>query len=205
MTGLRHVWIPTAMALAALGFPASTFGQDVPAPAPREPYGVHAGARLSLWLGNFEFEARTAAGEVTLDESVVPAAELYGVLDLDETWSVELGLEALLTTHANAFNVALSARYKLDLLGDAWTTYAKAGVLAGTVDLDDAPGDFEPGFGVQGGLGADYALSPSLSLNLELKLRYLEYEFDEDPNFLKIDGSIGGFGVGVSAGIDLRF
>lgn len=193
------------MSIAALLLSLAA-AQDAPAAAEAAsacPFS--AGVRLTLWLGDYSFESRSTTEDVELDAVALAAGELYGVLDLSPEWAVELGVETALSDHVSAFSGALSGLYRLDFLGEDVKTYLKAGLVAGGFDLDDAPGDFETSVGVQGGAGGGIALSPSLSLNVEAKLRYLEYDFDEDANFVETDRSIGGVSFGLSAGLSLRF
>lgn len=185
-----------------LGVESFDFSQEA-GPVGRCPF--QAGFRIALWLGELSFEGETATEEVVLDETAWAAAEVFGRLDLGSAWALEVGVETPLVAHVNAVTGSISALYYLNLLGEDLRTYLRLGVAVGTFDVDEAPGDFNIGVGLHAGAGIDLALGESLSLNLEARVRMIDYPFDEEAGAIRFHAEARDFGFGLLAGFSYRF
>jgi hypothetical protein len=177
-------------------------------PPRREPPKVAFATGYHFWMTGLDFSAATASTSIDIEAGALQGAELSAAWSFEESWSARLGLEAGFGLDMHALVASLGAAWRPGWLDAPWEASVRAAFLVGALDVEDVPGDFENGLGLEAGAGisrflADWA--PGLSVGAEVALRFLEFDFDGDPGVVRSDDAVGGFGVRLFLGLDYRF
>ena len=169
---------------------------------------IELGAAFTSWMSDFSFEARSATEGVEFDQASLEGFDVTGKWEFSRTWAAQVGVELAWGVDMQAIGGSLSGLYRPKLIAGPWETTFKAGVLYATLDADGALGNFDPGFGIEGGAGLGYRFSPSgrgPKVEAGLAVRQLEFDFDKDPAVTRSDDGVGGFGVRFLLGFTYRF
>jgi hypothetical protein len=195
-----------ASTIAILWTATAAEGQE-PAPPPVEE-SLRAGADLAWWIVGMDFQARTATQAVEIEEPSLVGLEVWGELEVGKRWSVRAGLEYAEGIDMKALGGSVGVVHRPGLLDEPWDVSFGAGLVAGRLEMDDVPGVFDPGIGLEASARLEYRLTDlmeALSAHVALGLRYQRFNFDGDAGILDADDSEGGAGIRIVAGLDYRF
>ncbi len=172
------------------------------------PSTMTVGARFQWWTMDLAFEVETANTRIEIDSESLAGFELWGRWDLSEEWAFGIGVDYGSGLDTESLVLSLGATWRLAPPGDPWVPFLRAGVLYGSLDVADLPGEFEAAFGAEGGAGVSVSLGdwiPGLALSLEAAARWITFDFDPGAGVISSDPEVGGFGLRLLAGIELRF
>lgn len=124
---------------------------------------------------------------------------------LSEKWIIEAIIEKDLTEHIDIWQFSLGPKYRFRK-NDSTMPYARAGLVLGSLKWDDAPGDFDTGIGLEGGVGVDFIKS-KLQFGLEATYRYLQYGYNKPSGaeYTVTDDSLDMSGLVFSGMFSYRF
>ena len=173
--------------------------------------GVVLGARYAVWIVDLDFEVSTPTELTRVRTESQSGAEIYFRHGLGQGWITEIGLEVTLggDSESQALVAGLSLQWQIPILQESGLIPSlRAGVLYGTYEIDDVPGDFDSAIGFEGGIEIRWPLSPGaggLSLDLAVLGRSLKFDFDADTGATAAENEIGGVGAIILAGLEYRF
>ncbi len=208
----------------ALVAASAAWAQEVenpPAPAPQEepadqeefgeyePLYIKLGAGYVGWVTDMDFEVSTSTEAVEISNGGLQGLEIFGLYEFDEEWAVRLGVEFLWGFDADGYVGSLGAVYTpFEALEEPMDLHLRASLLFGKIDVEDVYGDFDPGVGIDIGVGVSYGLDEvavGLKFEAEVMLRYLKFDFDKDANVVTSDDEVGGLGARFLAGLSYSF
>ena len=168
--------------------------------------GTHAvlGGRYAIWIVDLDFEVSSPTELTRVKTGSQSGGEIYFRHGLGQGWFAELGLEVTLggDSESQALVGSLSLQWQIPILKETGLIPSlKVGVLYGTYDMDEVPGDFDSAIGFEGGIEIRWPLSPG---NGGLG-RSLEFDFEADPGATAPETKIGGMGVVILAGVEYSF
>ena len=120
------------------------------------------------------------AGEMVywqLDNSYVLYFGLVANLRLNDNFTIASSIEKDSMTVIDIWQFSLGPRYYFRRVG-LFTPYARACLVIGDLKWDAAPGSFDTGIGLEGGVGIDF-MKNRFQLGIELSYKQMEYHYNE--------------------------
>lgn len=195
-------------------------GEDLPSSLSEpEPAGAPPGdsillrARGGVWSSRqFDFEAFTTSGQQLRSgaETLISAGVDAGFAVADRV--VVFGMfEGLWSNGIHSEVAGLCVGYRDwsepgASAGVPQEAMIYAGALFGRFDITTSGfGDFESAAGARAGMSFTWELARALGLTLAVEYRYLKFDYKDEGDLLSGDKTIGGSGIWVGLGLDLRF
>lgn len=183
---------------------ARAFAQDFRVDDSR--VGPYVGVRTVLWLSEFEIASVRADGmREEIDESALMGGAIFGGLRYADRSALEFGYELTTSSDLDAHVFSIGANFFFPI--EPGLEFAvRAAALLGVLDEDpDLGGEFEEQFGAEAGVGVHTTLLGGWRAHVTGSVRYLKFNFEEDPGAQADDSSIGGLSAILSLGIYYQF
>jgi hypothetical protein len=102
---------------------------------------------------------------------------LVGAYQINDKFSVEAGIDRDFMSDIDIWQLVAGAKYRFHQIG--WgRPYLRGAVIVSNLKWEDAPGDFDTGLGLEGGLGIDFFYS-SIKIGFETSYRRLRYNYNK--------------------------
>jgi hypothetical protein len=164
------------------------------------------GAEYTLWVEPFDFIATTATSVLDVQADVMQGAGLFARMRvIGGFWA---GISADVTFGFGGYAATLSPEFvfRAPLFDAIWEIQFRGRFLGGWMAIQNAPGDFDPGFGGEATIGV--CCSPERNGwqgRFEVGVRLLKFTFNPDSDVLVADDEIGGLGLVARIGLEYWF
>ena len=98
-------------------------------------------------------------------------------LRLNDNFTIESSIERDFMTEIDIWQLSVGPIYHFSQIG-LFTPYARACLVIGDLKLDDAPGNFDTGLGLEGGIGI-YFIKSKVQLGIETSYRRMKYNYNK--------------------------
>lgn len=168
--------------------------------------GPYVGVRTVLWVSDFEIASVRGDGvRQEIEERALVGAAVFGGLRYTDRSALEFGYELTTSGDLDAHVFWLGTEFSFPI-EPGLEAVLRVAALLGIPDEDpDLDGKFEKQFGAEGGLGIHTTLIGGWRAHLTASVRYLKFNFEEDPGATADEGAIGGLSGVLSLGIYFQF
>jgi len=132
-------------------------------------------------------------------------AALVSSYRLNPSFSIDLAFEKTVLTKLNNWHIGVGPKIELKKI-KVLKPYVRGALVIGHLDWDDAPGDFEPGLGFEGGLGLSLIRS-NIQFGIEAAYRVIKYDYNtpSDTDVTATDDALDLSGYALSATLGYQF
>lgn len=168
--------------------------------------GLKASLALTKKAEDFEI-TRNNGSEI--DSWIFRDTKKYGGivadLQLNERYAMESSIERALFTKLDLWQLSMGPKVQFRQIG-LLTPFVRGALILGDLQWDDAPGNFDIGFGWEGGLGA-YFIKSRLQIGLQTTYRRIKYNYNKPSGkeFAVTDDHIDLSGFALSGTLGYRF
>ncbi len=96
---------------------------------------------------------------------------------IDDRFTIESSIEKDAVPEMDIWQFSIGPKYQFRQIG-LITPFIKGGLVIGHFEADDVPGNFDPGLGLDGGVGI-YLIKSKVQLGIETSYRWIKYNYNE--------------------------
>ena len=180
------------------------------------------GPRTRSWEGRFSLGLRTSYFQATKakdfiiernrtsrdawsfqDDKIYSA--IFSSFQLSPEFFLDVSIEKAFFTKLDLWHLTVGPKFNLKKI-NILTPYLRGGLVIGHLEWDDAPGDFKPGLGFEGGLGLSLIRS-NIQFGIEAAYRAIKYDYNtpSDTGVSATDDTLDLSGFGISAILNYQF
>ena len=102
---------------------------------------------------------------------------LVANLRIDDRFTIESSIEKDVVPEMDIWQFSIGPKYQFRQFGMI-TPFLRGGLVIGSLEYGDMPGDFDPGLGLDGGAGI-YLIKSKVQLGIETSYRWMRYNYNE--------------------------
>ena len=102
---------------------------------------------------------------------------LVANLRIDDRITIESSIEKDIVPDMDIWQFSIGPKYQFRQIG-LITPFLRGGLVIGSLEYDDMPGDFDPGLGLDGGAGI-YLIKSKVQLGIETSYRWMRYNYNK--------------------------